>query len=126
MGPRTIAKNAPASVTFAILILAVQLPVIASQTGSASGAVAQSFEVAAVRPNNSGPFGLAPLQVQPNGSVFASNVPLRGLIWYAYGLASYESIEGDSAYLEKRFDVNAKAATPPNQEGLGNWAPSTS
>jgi uncharacterized protein (TIGR03435 family) len=32
---------------------------------------------------------------------------------FAYGLASYESIEGGGEFLEERFDVNAKAATPP-------------
>jgi hypothetical protein len=75
MGQRTIAKNAPAIPTLATLILAMQLPVVASQARPVSDVVAQSFEVASIRPNNSGPFGLAPLEVQPNGSVVATNVP---------------------------------------------------
>ena len=83
---------------------------VASQGRPVSALVAQSFEVASIRPNNSGPAGLAPLQVRPNGSVFASNVPLRGLIMFAYGLEGYESIEGGGELIEERFDINAKAA----------------
>ena len=113
MSPGTLARNAPAILTLATLILAMKLPVVTAQTRPGSDVEAQSFEVASVRPNNSGPAGLAPLRALPNGSVLATNVPFRGVIMYAYGLALYESVEGDSEFLEERFDVNAKAATPP-------------
>ena len=123
MAQTTIVKNAPAILTLAILITVMQLPVVALQ---GRPELAQSFEVASVRPNNSGPFGLAPLRALPNGSVVATNVPLRGLIMFAYGLALYESIEGGSEFLEERFDVNAKAATPQKSGRPGDWAASTS
>ena len=97
--------------TVTVVLLELQSPVVTMQERRAFDAPAQSFEVASIRPNKESP-GLAPIQARPNGSVVATNVPLRGLIMFAYGLAPYDSIEGGGDLLGERFDVVARAAGP--------------
>lgn len=42
--------------------------------------------------------------------VEAVNVPLRGLIAFAYGLDVYQAVEGTSTLLDDKFDLTATAA----------------
>ena len=74
----------------------------------ARGQAPSAFEVASVKANASGS-PISRLQEQPNGRLTATNVPLRELVRYAFGLPSTHAIEGPSL-LERRFDVEA---TPP-------------
>jgi uncharacterized protein (TIGR03435 family) len=83
---------------------------IAGQVTKVSRAGALSFEVASVRPNNSDGVSLAGVQTFPGGSVVGSNVSLRALIYFAYGLKTHETIEGASDLVDRRFDVMARAA----------------
>jgi uncharacterized protein (TIGR03435 family) len=82
---------------------------IAGQVAAVSQAEALSFEVASIRPNNSGAVGLAGVQTFPGGSVVGSNVQLRALIYFAYGLKAPEKVEGKSDLLNQHFDVAARA-----------------
>ena len=88
-----------------------------------------SFEVASVRPNGrpvSGPGGdpsaIPMIYARDNGRFRAVNTDLRFLVHYAYSLQLFESVEGDFALLDQRFDVEAVAgeaieATPLGEEG---------
>jgi uncharacterized protein (TIGR03435 family) len=120
---RTAVKIASAMLTPVVLWLAPQLSAAAPQGRPVPEARPLSFEVASVRLNTSGTFGLAPLSVRPNGTVLASNVPLRGLIMFAYGLAPHDRIEGKGDFLEARFDVEAKAAAPHSVASPGEIGP---
>ncbi len=84
----------------------VSAEVIALQT-AASGAQAARFEVASVKPNQSGN-AKAGIQTLPNGRFVAENVTLRGLITYAYRLQPAQ-LEGGPNWLDSaRFDIVAK------------------
>lgn len=96
----------------ALMICAFVLMLQSATAPAKSGSATQSFEVASVRPNREPPFALNPIRALPDGSVVATNVPLRGLIMYAYGLETYEVVEGGQSLLDERFDIVAKAATP--------------
>jgi uncharacterized protein (TIGR03435 family) len=75
-----------------------------------------SFEVASVKPNQSGDFrrGLGP---EPGGRFVAMNVPLRDLVALAYGISNLDAesrvIGGPDWMARERFDVTAKAAGSP-------------
>jgi uncharacterized protein (TIGR03435 family) len=82
-----------------------------------------AFEVASVKPNNSGDFrrGMGPA---PGGRFSAINVPLRELIAFAYGVpnarANLQVVGGPPWINTARFDVQAVAAggaIPPGQAG---------
>jgi uncharacterized protein (TIGR03435 family) len=82
-----------------------------AQTRGATSAASPTFEVASIRPNLDGP-AASPIWARPDGSLVAINVPLRGLIWFAYALPVYQQVEGNPELLDQRFDVQAKAAGP--------------
>jgi uncharacterized protein (TIGR03435 family) len=71
-----------------------------------------AFEVASVRPNNSGE-GFVRFGRQPGGRFTATNVPLRELIRFAYQVQPFQ-IEGAPGWAaSERFDIVAKAEGDP-------------
>ena len=73
-----------------------------------------AFEVASVRPNNSGE-GFIRFQRQPGGRFTATNVPLRELIRFSYQVQPFQ-IEGAPGWAASaRFDIVAKAEGDPPQ-----------
>jgi uncharacterized protein (TIGR03435 family) len=84
--------------------------------GSAAIVAAQApadqprFEVASVRPNNSG--DTRSMVTWPKGSFSATNMPLRMLIAQAYGvplqLMRFVIVGGPGDLLESRFDIQAR------------------
>lgn len=66
------------------------------------------FEVASIRPNNSGQLAVR-IQSQPGGRFTTLNTPLRVLIRYAYQLQASELTGGEGWFDSDRFDIAAKA-----------------
>ena len=78
------------------------------------------FEVASVKPNESGdPGGM--MRRQPGGRVNATNMPLRQLISFAYQLTPMTLIGGPGWIGDARFDIVAKLEgdPPPIPPGAG-------
>jgi len=84
---------------------------VALSLGTAFG---QSFEVAIVKPNNSG--SNSSTSDTDNTSLRAENISLKQLIERAYGIADY-SLSGPAWLRDARFDIAAKqaAGTPKGQ-----------
>ena len=107
-------------------ILAIVAPLTVSalhplwlRAQSAAPAVAnQAFEVASVKPNKSGD-GRIFFQMQPGGRFTATNVPLRELIRFAYGIQTFQLVGGPDWIGSERFDIVAKAEgdLPPSPLG---------
>jgi len=78
-----------------------------------------SFEVATVKPNNSGEnnirFGL-----QPGGRFLATNAPARQMIIFAYQLQNFQLVDAPAWTQNERFDIQAKA-----EEGTATGVPAT-
>jgi uncharacterized protein (TIGR03435 family) len=78
-----------------------------------------AFEVASVKPNNSGDFRLLRMQTLPNGRFSARALPVRALLVYAYNLPinPSERLSGVPDWANREmFDIEAKApdgAFPP-------------
>jgi uncharacterized protein (TIGR03435 family) len=119
------------AVTSAVLAVALgsgavgaQRPAGATPREQASSEPAPRFEAASVKQNRSGDFrhGLGPA---PGSRFTATNVPLKDLIAFAYGVPNARAtlqIVGGPKWLDTdRFDVNAVAAAgtiSPGQAGL--------
>jgi uncharacterized protein (TIGR03435 family) len=88
-------------------------------TAAATPSGPMAFEVASVKPNNSGEnfvrFGL-----QPGGRVTATNAPLREIIRMAFGLQNFQIVDAPDWIGSERFDITAKAEgdIPPGQPGV--------
>jgi uncharacterized protein (TIGR03435 family) len=83
---------------------------IAAQSRDASKPdVRLSFDVASVRPSKSSGVSLGGMRTLPGGTVLGSNVSLRAMIYFAYGLSPYEKIESKSNLIDQNFEVSAKA-----------------
>jgi uncharacterized protein (TIGR03435 family) len=107
-----------------LLVVAIGvLPTFAQRSGTANPNL--KFEVASVRPNDSGnnrgTFG-----VQRSGRVFMTNMPLRQIIAFAYGidnhLIRFNLIGGPDKLLDSKFDIQGVPASssqidqPPRRE----------
>jgi uncharacterized protein (TIGR03435 family) len=68
-----------------------------------------SFEVASVKPNNSGPAAGQSLNGQPGGIVVVTNMTVRELITRAYQVQSFQIVGGPEWMPNDRFDITAKA-----------------
>jgi uncharacterized protein (TIGR03435 family) len=71
-----------------------------------------AFEVASVKPNKSGDLRQF-IARQPGGRVSVTNMPLRGLVTFAYLLAPFQLVGGPSWIAGDRFDVVAKLEGNP-------------
>jgi uncharacterized protein (TIGR03435 family) len=92
----------------------------ASQTPAAGPA----FEVASVKPNNSGDNRVM-MAAQPCGRFTATNITLKMLIRNAYQLQDFQIVGGPSWISSERFDIVAKAedGTPPETPSLDRTGP---
>ena len=70
------------------------------------------FEVAAVKPNKSGERGSS-IRRQPGGRMTATNMPLRGLITFAYQVTPLTLVGGPSWVGQENFDIVAKLEGDP-------------
>lgn len=70
----------------------------------------QTFEVASIKPNNSGD-ARSSISVQPGGRFLASNIGAKSLVSFAYQMEDYQVVGGPSWLTSTRFDVVAKAPT---------------
>ena len=71
-----------------------------------------SFEVASVKPNNSGATSSS-TQTRPGGRFTATNVPVRTLLREAYHLQDSQLIDAPDWTRAERFDIAAKADGNP-------------
>lgn len=78
------------------------------------------FEVASVRPNNSGEQG-GSLRRQPGGRITAVNMPVETLIAFAYQVQAFVIVGGPDWIADDRFDIVAKfdGDPPPVLPGSG-------
>ena len=85
---------------------------------------APAFEVASIKPNNSGD-GRVMMQQQPGGRFTATNIPLRLLIRNAYQLQDFQIVGAPSWINSERYDIVAKAedGTPPETPSLDRTGP---
>ena len=96
--------------------------IIAGPGGRAGGAPPvsgpASFEVASVKPNNSGDPGIR-FGMQPGGRFTATNAPLRELLRFAFAVQNFQIVDAPGWIASERFDVIAKAEgdLPPAQPG---------
>jgi len=87
---------------------AAALPSAQQGGAPAGGGKPLQFEVASIKPNNSGD-GRVMFGMQPGGRFTASNVPLRMLIRNAYQLQDSQIVGGPDWMNTDRFDIVAKA-----------------
>jgi uncharacterized protein (TIGR03435 family) len=82
------------------------------------------FEVASVKPNNSGDTH-APSIILPGGRFTATNNPVRALIRNAYSITAESRLQGGPAWIDSaRYDIDAKAedgAIPMNAPNRVLW-----
>jgi uncharacterized protein (TIGR03435 family) len=67
----------------------------------------QSFDVASVKPMESGR-GVPSIKVSPGGRLTATNVTLRRLIRWAYGVQDFQITSGPNDYNQPLYEVLAK------------------
>ena len=72
-------------------------------------AASPAYEVASVKPNTSGDFGIR-IGVQPGGRFTVTNAPVRDLIRQAYNVQDFQLIGGPDWIKSDRFDIVAKAS----------------
>jgi hypothetical protein len=82
----------------------------------------QSFEVASVKPNNSGET-TSFLQPRPGGNFAVGNMTLRGLIMFAYGIQGFQLVGVPEWVATERFDITAKAAADIPPTPIGQTSP---
>src|SRR5437773_2416374 len=89
-----------------------------------TAAAGPAFEVASVKPNNSGD-GRVMFANQPGGRFTATNVTLKMLIRQAYQLQDFQVVGGPGWMTSDHFDIVAKAeqGTPPETPSLDRTGP---
>src|SRR5471032_1774540 len=111
-------KRFPAAALVAAIAGSAALAAQAPQSAAAPPA----FEVASIKPNNSGD-GRVMMQNQP-GRFIATNITLRMLIRNAYQLQDFQITGGPGWLASDHFDINAKVPdefrdAPPVRQGSG-------
>ena len=106
----------------AIAIAALTSGVAAQSPAAGPAATAErlTFEVASIKPNKSGDLR-SRVDAQPNGRVFATNVPLLDLVRTAFELQPQETITGDRApawLSSERWDIEATSAGEPQPQQM--------
>src|SRR5687767_11228929 len=82
-------------------------------------ASAPAVEVASVKVNKSGEIG-ARFRPQPDGSITAVNMPLRGLIEFAYQLPAHRVVGISESAGNIRYDVAARPAAVSTPSAAGS------
>jgi uncharacterized protein (TIGR03435 family) len=73
-------------------------------------AALQSFDVASIRPVERGKGGAPSIAVTSGARLTATNVTLRRLIRWAYGIQDFQIVGGPDFYNQPAYDVQAKGA----------------
>jgi uncharacterized protein (TIGR03435 family) len=94
----------------------------AAPAGPAAPLGPMSFEVASVKPNNSGD-GNIRFGIQPGGRFTAVNVPVRQLIIFAYQLQNFQLIDAPAWTQNERYDILASAGREIPNTPLGQAGP---
>jgi uncharacterized protein (TIGR03435 family) len=92
-------------------ILLTSVSVVLSWSVAAQGQ-RPSFEVASVKPNNSGT-NMVSIEGRPGGGMVFTNMPLRGIIAWAYDLQDFRLVGAPDWIANERFDITAKAPVDP-------------
>jgi uncharacterized protein (TIGR03435 family) len=106
--------------------LAIALPIVLGIFGASAlraqtpaiDSKGMSFEVASVKPNNSGD-GRMRMQIQPGGRINLDNVTLRLMIRNAYRIQEFQVVGGPDWLASDRFDVAARAEGNPSSDQIG-------
>jgi bla regulator protein blaR1 len=105
-----------AAVAVPLLVGVGDSPQVLAQSASVA---ARQFDVAAIKPNNSGTNVLG-IRVVPGGGLRAINATLRSLISEAYQVRDFEISGGPSWLGSARYDIEAKGQLDPtSQEQAG-------
>jgi uncharacterized protein (TIGR03435 family) len=96
------------SIRFSLFVFPWLISVVAAQVVKSDGPKPQ-FEVASVRPNNSGEANSS-IRIQPGGRLTATNQTLRNLIRNAFNLQPDQMIGGPDWMDSDRYDIVAKIA----------------
>jgi len=90
----------------------ISLPLIAlAVLLNTQAGLAQKFEVASIRPNQSGS-GSVTVGTSPGGRYSATNVSLKSVMQTAFGVRDFQIAGGPGWLGTDRYDISAKAATP--------------
>lgn len=81
-----------------------------------------TFEVASVKPNNSGELNVR-FGIQPGGRFIATNVAVRQLITFAYQLQNFQLLDAPSWTQNERYDIQAIAGREIPPTPLGQVGP---
>src|SRR5882672_2523352 len=89
-------------VTLLLTPAALRAATIAQSSAPAAGV--RAFEVASVKPNDSGELRVS-IQAVPGGRFTATNAPLRALIRHGYQLQDFQLVGGPKWLDADRFDI---------------------
>jgi uncharacterized protein (TIGR03435 family) len=103
-------------------IAAIVLGLLAAALSAQAPAENPTFEVASVKQNKSGENRVM-IQMQPGGRLNATNVTLRQLIRFAYGIQDFQMIGGPDWIDSEHFDVIGKAEGDPQPSLPGTQGP---
>ncbi len=107
-----------------LVVAAVAAQRESSSARGMAAQVAETFEVASIRPVEEPRFRRALTSTFPGGRFEAANASVHDLIWYAYGLQRPQAIEGGPSWVSTdRFDVTAKAEHDPGPSAPGAIGP---
>src|SRR5690349_18869129 len=98
---KTVEDSGRIAITAALLLLCVRI--VAAQNSTTA------FEVASIRPANSGRPGIS-IETEP-GRFKAINATVSFFIQYAYGIKEYQLSGGPSWMGSDKFDIDAKSET---------------
>jgi uncharacterized protein (TIGR03435 family) len=105
------------SIRFSLFVLPFVISVVSAQVVKSDGPKPQ-FDVATVRPNNTGEANSS-IRVQPGGRVTATNQTLRNLIRNAFNVQPHQMIGGPDWMDSDRYDIVAKVAdTDLDEKGM--------
>jgi uncharacterized protein (TIGR03435 family) len=93
---------------YSLFVLPFAISVLSAQVVKSDGPKPQ-FEVATVRPNNTGEAN-ASIRIQPGGRLTATNQTLRNLIRNAFNVQPFQMIGGPDWMDADRYDIVAKIA----------------
>lgn len=96
------------AIRVSLLVIPLAASVLAAQVVKSDGPKPQ-FEVATVRPNNSGESNSS-IRIQPGGRLTATNQTLRNLIRNAFNVQPYQMVGGPDWIESDRYDIVAKVA----------------
>ncbi len=100
-------------IALALILEVVVIAMVVTPAPSQTPAQKAAFEVASIKPNNSGS-GSSRTSADSNSGYFkAANVTLRSLIVSSYRLLDFQLVGGPDWINSARFDIEARAEAPP-------------